>query len=291
MKTSVYSLPDERMSYFEAVDYAKKIGAAAIEPFASRDFAAPDVETAKRLAGYAGEKGVKISCFSMMADVVTGDVQAETERLKKYADVAAAMGSPLLHHTLIPYLDFSVCSLPFKEVLRRTVRAVREVYDYAEQKGVKCAYEDQGFYFNGVHRFDDFLGEAEREVGVVADFGNILFAGETPEAFVGRFAGRVVHVHAKDYLQKDGRWPNPGEGWYVSRDGGYLRGTIIGHGVVNFRRVLGILQSVGYDGYYSLEYDGVEDARLAHRLGFENLRRFYEMARLDGQEPEKVSLK
>ena len=273
MKTSVYSLPDERMNYFEAVDYAKKTGAAAIEPFASRDFAAPDVEMAKRLAGYAGEKGVKISCFSMMADVVTGDVQAETERLKRYADVAAAMGSPLLHHTLIPYLDFSVCSLPFKEVLRRTVRAVREVYDYAEQKGVKCAYEDQGFYFNGVQRFDDFLGEAEREVGVVADFGNILFAGETPEAFVGRFAGRVVHVHAKDYLQKDGRWPNPGEGWYVSRDGGYLRGTIIGHGVVPVRQCVNALKRAGYDGFLTLEYKGYEDIDFAMNASIKYMNR------------------
>ena len=274
MKTSVYSLPDGKMTYFDAVDYAKSIGAAAIEPFASRDFEEGGVETAKRLADYAGEKGVKISCFSMLADVVTRDADEEIARLKRFADVAAAMGSPFLHHTLMPHLSYSACSLPFKEVLRRTVRAVREVYDYAEQKGVKCAYEDQGFYFNGVQRFDDFLGEVGREVGVVADFGNILFAGETPEAFVGRFAGRVVHVHAKDYLRKDSRWPNPGEKWYISRDGGYLRGTIIGHGVVPVRQDIKILKEAGYDGYVTVEFEGMEKTLEAIETGVENLKKF-----------------
>ena len=83
-----------------------------------------------------------------------------------------------------------------------------------------AASRDINMVLNGIldgqamrKRFDDLLGEVDRNVGVVADLGNILFVGETPEEFVARFAGRICHVHAKDYLRKDSRWPDPGKGW------------------------------------------------------------------------------
>ena len=290
MKTGIFTLPDPKMTFREAVDYAKKLGLDAIEPYPAREFIQPDVEEAQRLAEYAKEQGVGICCFSMAADIVSGDRKAEIENLKRYADVAAALGSPYLHHTLYPALGFKDNRWTFKEALKYAVEGVREIYDYAEQLGVKCLYEDQGFCFNGVQRFDDFLGEVNRDVGVVADLGNILFVGEQPEAFTARFAPLVKHVHVKDYLHKDSRWPSPGEGWYVTRDGGYLRGTVPGHGVVNFQRVFSILQSVGYDGFFSLEYDGMEDAYRANELGLRNIRRYCEMAKLDGQKYVDVHL-
>jgi len=278
MRTSLFSLPDSRMTFHDAVDYAVTLGLDAIEPYPRSEFSVPDVEAALDLADYAASRGIGICCFSMGIDMVSGDTAAATENLKRYADVAAAMGSPYLHHTLCTPLSSSACRLPFKEVLRRAVKGAQEVYDYAEQLGVQCLYENQGFYFNGVQRFDDFLGELNRSAGIVADFGNSLFIGEEPEAFVARFAPLVRHVHVKDYLRKDSRWPSPGKGWYETRDGGYLRGTIIGHGTVNFIRMFSILHAVGYDGFYSMEYDGIEDAYQANVLGLANMKRYYEMA-------------
>ena len=290
MKTGMFTLPDGKMTFMQAVDYAKKIGLDAIEPYPAREFVQPDADSAKRLADYAAEKQVGICCFSMGADIVGKNRRAETETVKRYAEVAAAMGSPYLHHTLYPALGFSQNGLPFKEALKRAVESAREICDYAEQLGVKCLYEDQGFYFNGVQRFDDFLGEVNRDVGVVVDVGNIFFVGEQPEAFAARFAPLVRHVHIKDYLYKDSSWPAPGEGWYVTRDGGYLRGTVPGHGVVNYRRVFSILNAVGYDGFFSLEYDGMEDAYRANELGLQNIRRYYEMAKLDAVKHVDVHL-
>lgn len=290
MKTGIFSLPDRKMTFREAVDYAKMLGLDAIEPYPNGELTQPDTDAARRIADYAAEQGIGVCCFSMGADLVSGDVKAEIERLKRYADVAAALGSPYLHHTLYPQLNFGIGSIPFKQALSRAVAGVREVYDYAEQQGVKCLYEDQGFYFNGVERFDDFLGEVNRDVGVVLDMGNILFVGEKPEAFAARFAPLIRHVHAKDYLSKDGALPSPGPGWYVTRGGGYLRGTVIGHGVVNFQRVFGILQSAGYDGYFSMEYDGMEESRGAQKLGLANMRRYEALARLDSMEHVEVHL-
>ena len=279
MKLGLFTLPGATMTYAQAVDYAKSCGIAAIEPYCDREFNLPDVEAARRLADYAGKQGIAICCFSMAVNVAAADNAAEIERLKRYADVAAALGSPFLHHTLMPNLTHDFDRVPFSTFLSRAVQSVREVFDYAEQVGVKCVFEDQGFIFNGCERFDRFLDAVDREIGIVADLGNILFVGERPEAFVGRFAPYIDHVHVKDYIYQAGRGAKPDAYWLTTRDGDYLRDTIMGHGIVNFEQVFRILLQAGYQGMYSLEYCGPEEAFNAIRLSAENLRRLYERAK------------
>ena len=278
MKSSVFSLKSGNMTWFEAIDYAKRLGVSAIEPYPCAELAVPDVSAARAVRRYADERGLAVSCFSTGACLTGRKAASEIERLKRYADVCAALGSPYLHHTLIPGLNPAQTIADFDAEIAEAARNAREVYDYAEKRGVACVYEDQGFCINGVVNFERFLRELERPAGIVADLGNILFVGETPEAFVGRFAGRIVHVHVKDYLFKDGGGDDPGEGWYRTRSGDFLRGTVIGHGVIAFGKVFRRLAESGYDGCFSMEFDGLEDMETAHRLGLANMSAFWQTA-------------
>lgn len=278
MKLGLFSLPGAITSYRQAVDYAKSCGIAAIEPYCDREFALPDLDAARRLADYAGEQGIAICCFSMAVNVAAEDNTAEIERLQKYADVAAALGSPFLHHTLLPGLTHDFARLPFSQLLKRAVQSIRTVFDYAEQVGVKCVYEDQGYVFNGSERFERLIDAVDREIGVVADLGNSLFVGEQSEVFVGRFAPWIDHVHVKDYLFQPGSSTCPDDHWFTTRDGDYLRDTIMGHGIVSFEKIFRILLRAGYKSYYSLEYSGPEDAVQAIRTSADNLRRLYARA-------------
>jgi len=269
------------MTFMEAIDYAKQTSIDAIEPYPTAELAAPDVDAAKRIRDYAMEQGIAISCFSMGVDLAGDGRREGVEIVKKYARVAAALGSPLLHHTIYPYLDFGHGSLPFARAMKRAVESVREIYDCAAELGVMDVCENQGLYFNGVQRFDDFLGELNRDMGVVLDVGNIFFVGETPEAFAARFASRICHVHVKDYLRKDASWPYPGEGWYTARDGAFLRDTVIGHGAVRYPRIFSILRDVGYSGYFSLEYSAPEPVEMAIPQSLAYLARCEKMAVLE----------
>jgi len=278
MKLGIFSLPKNDMTFKQAVDYAKEKGLYSIEPFPAAEFKTPDVEAAKRLKEYADEKGIKICCFSMGVTIVGDGKREQIENLKKYAKVTAALGSPYLHHTILLSINHSYKAVPFKELLAEGVESIREVYDYAEQVGVKTVYEDQGYFFNGCERFEALLNEVNRDIGVNADLGNIYFVGEKAEDFVGRFAAFIKHVHIKDYLFKSGDKLFPGEEWYKTRSGDYLRGTIAGHGIVDFGKVFKILNSVNYNGCYCVEYDGIEDKELAMGLSLKNARRYYEMS-------------
>ncbi len=279
MKLGLFTMPPGIKSFIEAVDFAKATGIGAIEPYNGLELASPDLEAARRLADYAGQEGIAICCFSMEAHVAAEDNSAALARLKKYAAVAATLGSPYLHHTILPGLNYNFPRLPFKELLKRAVSSVREVYDYAEQLGVKCAYEDQGFVFNGLDRFERFLEAVDRPVSIVADLGNIYFVGERIEDFIGCFAPWIDHVHVKDYLLRPGGQARPDQSWHLTRDGDYLRDCIMGHGVVPFEKVFYMLGQAGYQGTYSLEYCGLEDPVRAIQTSVANLQMLYQRSK------------
>ena len=278
MKTALFSLPSRDMDFRQAVDYALQLGVGAIEPYPHAEFKTPSSEAAKRLADYAGERNAGICCFSMMGDLAADDIRSEIRRLKDYADVAAALGSRYLQHTLVPELSIRGRVVSYTATIHRVADAAREVFDYAAERGVQCIYEDQGFVVNGAERFGDFLGALNRDAGVVADLGNTFFVDETPEAFTERFLPAIRHVHVKDYLVKDSGWPHPGDGWYLSSGGSCLRGTVIGHGQVDLTRVFSILNAGGYDGFYSIEFHGPEEPFRAQSQGLENMRRCMDLA-------------
>ena len=285
MELGIFGLPSGKMTFMEAVDYAKEAGIDALEPYPHAEFAQPTdeaVEKAKELKAYAAEKGIKINCFSMGINITTGDtIAANIERLKGYARVAAAMGSPFLHHTLMPQLVSNFTSnIKFDEFLSRAVKGITEVYDYAASVGVEAVYEDQGFTFNGGERFERLLNAVDRDIKVVADLGNIMFVDEDPVDFVGRFAPHIVHVHVKDYIRKSAYGNDPGKdgGWYTTRRGDYLRGTIVGHGSIDYVACCKILISAGYTGSFSLEYCGLEEGLSGRIQSMRNFRRYYAQA-------------
>ena len=84
----------------------------------------------------------------------------------------------------------------------------------------------------------------------------------------------AFHVHAKDFHYKSGMDVNPGAGWFGTRAGNYLRGAIIGHGDANVARSIGALKMHGYNGYVSIEFEGIEDNLKGIRIGKANLERY-----------------
>ena len=243
-------------SYKEMVDYAVAHGITKLETLNLLDLSTPDLEVARDLKAYADSKGITFPCVSVGLSLVDDDREARIEEMKRYADIAKILGSPYLHHTLA--LNFSEpkkIAENFELFYERGVAAAREVFDYAAALGIRTIYEDQGFVFNGKETFRRFLQDVERNVGVVADFGNIQFVDENVEDFIPAFAERIVHVHVKDYIVTAGssRAIEPGE--YTSRGGNYLRDCLVGEGSVHTDAAFQALKDMGYKGIVSLEGD------------------------------------
>ena len=245
-------------SYKEMVDYAYAHGITKLETLNILDLSTPDLEVAKELKAYANEKGISFPCVSVGISLVDDDQAAAIETVKRYADIAKILGSPYLHHTIaLNFSDPKYIADNFELFYNRGLTAVREIFDYAAQLGIRTIYEDQGFVFNGRKTFSRFLKDVDRNVGVVADFGNIQFVDEHVEDFIPAFSDRIVHVHVKDYYVTPGGSRNPEPGEYTSLGGNYLKGCLIGTGNVNTGAAFAALRAIGYTGALALEGDPI----------------------------------
>lgn len=245
-------------SYREMVDYAAAHSIRYLETLNILDLSTPDLQVARDLKAYADSKGISFPCVSVGLSLVDDDREEAIETVKRYADIAKILGSPYLHHTIA--LNFSEpqkIADNFDVYYQRGIEAVREIFDYAATLGIRTIYEDQGFLFNGCKNFSRFLQEVDRNVGVVADFGNIQFVDEHVEDFISKFSDRIVHVHAKDYIVTNGRSREIRSGEYTSKGGNFLRGCLIGEGSVHTEDAFKALQAIGYKGFVALEGDPI----------------------------------
>lgn len=257
-------------SYKEMVDYAAAHGITKLETLNMLDLSTPDLAVAQELKAYAGEKGITFPCVSVGLSLVDDDRKKAIETLKRYADVAKILESPYLHHTIaLNFSDPQYIAENAELFYHRGLEAVREVFDYAASIGIRTIYEDQGFLFNGCRMFDRFLNEVDRNVGVVADFGNIQFVDENVEDFIPKFADRIVHVHAKDYIVTAAGSRCAASDEYTSKGGNLLKGCLIGEGSVHTDAAFRALQAMGYHGCVALEGDPIgpdEDASFCKNL-------------------------
>jgi sugar phosphate isomerase/epimerase len=112
-----------------------------------------------------------------------------------------------------------------------------------------------------------------KNYGFLCDIGN--FGGVDEDCFtsVSRLMELIVHVHAKDCFTRSGMMYNPGRGYNLSRGGNYRRATVFGHGNVPTFQILNAIRASGYDGYVSLEFEGMEPCMEGVTIGTENLQR------------------
>ena len=250
----------------EAAKYAASVGFSSVELLEFVDSESypltfQNTEDASEALKILKAHGLSVSCLSVCANVV--DIYAEKptivksvlERLKKCADIAAALECPYLHHTLISHLKLSESAPSYESVLPLALEAAKEVADYCLSLGITCLYEPQGFYFNGSRGFGNFVSLLKKKcenVGVCGDIGNMLFMDEPEQTVFNQHANDIKHVHIKDYFIKDEL--AEGEACkYPSRGGKYLLRAPIGEGDLDLKSCFSVLESGGYKGAFSIE--------------------------------------
>ena len=205
-------------------------------------------------------RGLNVACCSAFTNLYKSPEAVIF--LKRRAEIAAALGSPFLHHTVLNWFDLSAELPDFDEAMECAIDAAVEVAKYAEVLGITCIYEDQGFFANGIDNYRIFINEMKRRcnnVGVCGDMGNCLFADVTGEDFFKAFASDIKHVHVKDYFLKKSA-ESPGKGWYKTIGGNWLKDAPLGEGVVDIASCLKTLKEVGYSGAVAIETNEIENA-------------------------------
>ena len=249
---------------------AKEMGFSGIE-FLCKDVR--DVEHARSLRALAEQAGIEVVAFCVSADFIKNGIDSEVERLKEKVDIAAALGAPVMRHDITAGdKSGAKVGISYDAMLDKLADAVRRVTEYAKERGVRTVTENHGFFSQDAARVEKLINAVGHEnFGALVDLGNFMCADEDPWKSVGIMAPYAYHVHAKDFFLKSGMEPDPGKGWFRTRGGDFLRGTIIGHGQARVAQSLYVLKKSGYDGYISIEFEGMEDPLVAIELGLQNL--------------------
>lgn len=264
MKTSVssysfaYWLDQGVETQFSLIEKVKAYGFEAIE---FTDLMPPDgvseAAYAEMLREEAARVGLAISGYSVGADLMCEDVEAELERLRQKVDVAVLLGTKQMRHDAT--FRTPPAPLGFDNVVGMLADRCRAITEYAAGKGIFTMVENHGFFCQDSDRMEKLVNAvAHPNFGLQVDVGNFLCVDENPATAVGRIAPYAHNAHVKDFLVCSGESGAPGGGFIHTRGGQYIRGTVIGHGAVPIKTCVGALKRVGYDGYLTLEFEGPE---------------------------------
>lgn len=291
---STYSLVNAirsgEMSVFDAIDWIADHGGEHVEivPFGFRLI--DDEELTDKVREKAASVGLEISNYAILADLLKDDDEereAEIRRVMREVDVAHRLGVKLMRHDVSAFrrpLDQST-TVDFVRLLPRMAEACRRIADYAAQYGIVTTVENHGFFVNGSDRVISLIEAVDRpNYRMTLDTGNFWCVDEDPVIGVKKTIGYAVMVHLKDFYHRRARsFGREGElfrcdsgTWFKTYAGNLLRGAIVGDGDIDLLEVMASIKSSGYDGYISLEFEGLEDCRTGVRIGLENARRLWE---------------
>jgi len=276
-------LNDGSLDRFGVITKAKEIGFDGVE-YSGLGIPAdnPDIiPLAQKIRAAAADAGMPIFSYTIGANFLQENGwEAEVERLKGEVKVAAELGVPCMRHDSAwkPLNDKNPADeAAFEEVLPILAKGCRAVTEFAAGLGVRTMVENHGIFVQDATRCEKLMKAVNhKNFGSLIDMGNFLCADDDPVAACKRMAPYAFHFHAKDFHVKCSCAADPGEGWFKSRGGNYLRGSIIGHGNVDVPACVKALKSAGYKGPLSIEFEGMEENYKALTVGLTNLRRYVE---------------
>lgn len=273
------ALRSGKMTIADVIDFTADHGGEHVEIVPLGYNLTEQPELIDTIVSKAAERGLEISNYAIGANFLLNDADAyeqEIARVQREVDIANQLGVKLMRHDVASSPDVSIAN--FNAHLEQLATACRRIAEYAGQYGITTSVENHGFFIQQSDRVQALI----HAVGLpnfktTLDIGNFLCADEQPIAAVKNNLPYASIVHIKDfYVRPAGH--HPGEGFFTSSAGQYLRGAVAGQGDIPMRDIIGLIKSSGYDGYLSLEFEGLEDCEFGARVGLANVRKIWDEA-------------
>ena len=283
---SIYCLDNamaEGMTVYEAMDWAKEHGCEHIEfvpfhlPLVDDKNRCLNTELIDSVREYAKKIDLEISTYSVNSDLLKPteeERRAEIERVKLHIDAAKRLGLKWMRHDIASFRRPFSTNTPvnFERELPLMIEGTRELCDYAASLGITTTLENHGFFCNGSDRIIRILEEVQRpQMKMTMDVGNFLCVDEYNLGAVKKCLPYAQIIHLKDfYIRRKDQLPGQNEmfncdngSWFETLGGMMLRGSITGQGDMPVRDIIHMIKESGFDGYVSIEFEGMEPCRRA----------------------------
>lgn len=282
---STYSLLKDiesgKMDILDVVEWVAKNGGTHMEIVPYGFSLIDNLELADQVKEKSTNLGLELSNYAIPSNFVHDSIEdfnEEIERIKKHVDLAKRMGINHMRHDVIDFtLDQEKSTVDFfEENLEKIVEGCQIIADYASQFNITTSVENHSVCVQGSERVQRVLKLVDRpNFKTVLDIGNFLCVDEQPLVGLKKNLPYASIIHFKDFYIRP-YYENPGEGeWFKTTNGNYLRGSILGHGDIEIREVIRLIEESGFDGYITIEFEGMEECQLGSRLSINNLKRLF----------------
>jgi sugar phosphate isomerase/epimerase len=286
---SSYSLQEVlrsgEMTILDVIRWAADHGSEHIE-IVPLDFSLNGNEALiKQICRTCEDTGIKISNYAIGANFVKESeesYEAEIDRVLQEVDIANQLGVKLMRHDVASRPLNETSNQHFEQDLPAITAACQRIADHAKKYGITTSVENHGYYIQASDRVLRLVDEVNRaNFKTTLDVGNFLCVEEDPVSAVKKTIQYASMIHIKDFYYRPAV-QNPGEGWFKTASANYLRGAIAGNGDVDIREIIKIIKNSAYDGFISVEFEGMEECKKGARISLENVKRIFSDAKAKG---------
>lgn len=278
ISVSMYSLAStikkENWSVLEFIDYAKRISIEGVELLDIYWKNPEDIEQEIDLVKKAlKENNLQVSAYDVSNNFVKDSKEEQNKEVLKVLDgiqIAKKLGTNIVRVFCGDLHE----NLTFENGAELIVSGLKRCAEMAETERVYLAIENHGLLAGKSAQVNNIIQEVNSPfVKSTFDTGNFLLVHESPEEAFDQMKNEIVHVHFKDFREKE---ENEQLNGFRSTEGIELIGVIPGDGKVNLEYIVNELKEMKYDGWLSIEYEGLEDAKLANEEAVNRLRKLLE---------------
>lgn len=277
----VRELREEKMTVLDVIQWIADNGGEHMEIVPYGFSVVDNIELADQIKEKAESAGIVLSAYSLPANFVQQtqeEFDQEVERLKQHVDIVKRLGIKIMRHdvTAFQLKPEEMTIHYFEKHLAKLVEGSQLIADYAAQYGITTTIENHGFNVQSSDRVQRVIHAVNRtNFKTTLDVGNFLCIDEDPLVGVKKNIKYAATVHLKDFYIRP-YYENPGDGvWFRTVNENYLRGAIVGHGDINIREIMKLIKNSGYDGYLTVEFEGMEDCKIGSKIGMDNVRRLW----------------
>lgn len=273
------ALNKKEMNVLEVIDWIAEHGGEHVEIVPIGYTLSDNPELVDQIRERAAKVGIDVSNYAIGANFIQDSdaaYEAEIERVKSEVDIANRLGVKFMRHD-VAWRPIPEATLDqFEQDLPRLADACRRIADHAKQYGITTSVENHGYFVQASDRVQRLVKAVDRDnFRTTLDVGNFMCADEQSPVSVQKNLPYTSVVHLKDFYLRPS-YRNPGDGWFQTAGGNFLRGAIVGHGDIDMWEVIRLVKQSGYDGYISIEFEGMEDCRAGSKIGMENARRIWD---------------
>lgn len=261
MKVSVsvwsvhHYLYDGSWTNADFIDYAASIGAEGAELLSVFWNAETDVPAVREALA---RTGLKLACFGAcndFADVSAEGRAAALADIMNAVDMAALFGASVVRVFAGDVKE----GVSYDQGKVWIIEGLRGAAAYAQSKNIVLCLENHGVFAGRSEQVKEII----EQVGSTAlrstyDMGNYLLVDQDPQPSFDALAPYIAHVHAKDFKQVE----EGTAGAYRTLSGkSFYVGVAPTAGDACVPEIVAKLKGVGYTGWMSVEYEGLEEQK------------------------------